>query len=240
LDQLIREVRANYETYQLHKVFRLLHDFCAVQISAVYGNAMKDRLYCEAVDSPLRRRCQFVMHRMVLALTKMLAPILVFTADEAWEQISHKPTGEANLASVHLAMLPEASENKISDNQREEWKLLMDLRNQALMQLDQLKKQAGMNKALDAEIVYYINDPQMRSRLQAYGPDLEDLVGAGHHSIEEQSADGQSVSVKVIDRRETYPACARSWKRRPDVGQDAEYPDLSLRDAQAVRSSRSS
>jgi isoleucyl-tRNA synthetase len=169
----------------------------------------------------------------------MLAPILVFTADEAWEQIQHKPVDEADLASVHLALLPTASENKISDDQREEWKLLMELRNQALLQLDQLKKQAGMNKALDAEIVYYVNDSVLRSRLQSYGPDLEDLVGAGHHSIEEANQDGHSISVKVIDRRETYPACARSWKRRPDVGQDAAYPDLSLRDAQAVRSSRS-
>jgi isoleucyl-tRNA synthetase len=231
-------VRENYETYQLHKVFRLLHDFCAVQISAVYGNAMKDRLYCEAPNSPLRRRCQYVMHQMVIALTKMLAPILVFTADEAWEQISHKPTEDANLVSVHLALLSEPSQQKVSADQREEWKLLMELRDQALLQLDQLKKQAGMNKALDAEVVYYINDPQMRLRLQAYGADLEDLVGAGHHSIEEKNPDGRAVAVKVLDRRQDYQACARSWKRRPDVGQDTEYPDLCLRDAQAVRALR--
>ncbi|HEY1687158.1 MAG TPA: isoleucine--tRNA ligase [Tepidisphaeraceae bacterium] len=238
LDQLICDVRENYETYQLHKVFRLLHDFCAVQISAVYGNAMKDRLYCEAPNSPLRRRCQYVMHQMVVALTKMIAPILVFTADEAWEQISHKPAEDSNLASVHLALLPEPSQQQISADQREEWKLLMELRDQALLQLDQLKKQAGMNKALDAEVVYYINDPKMRLRLQAYGADLEDLVGAGHHSIEEKNPDGQAVAVKVLDRRQDYQACARSWKRRPDVGQDAEYPDLCLRDAQAVRALR--
>jgi isoleucyl-tRNA synthetase len=235
LDQLIGDVTEAYETYQLHKVFRLLHDFCAVQISAIYGNAMKDRLYCETPDSPIRRRCQMVMHRMVVALTKMLAPMLVFTADEAWEQIPHKPGEEAKLASVHLALLPEPSGLKISDDQREEWKLLMDLRDQALLQLDQLKKQAGLNKALDAEVVYYIDDAELRLRLQAYGPDLEDLVGAGHHSIEEKKPVSPAVAVKVIDRRLTYQACARSWKRRPDVGQDAEYPDLSLRDAKAVR-----
>ena len=235
LDQLITEVTAAYESYNLHRVFRLLHDFCSVQISAVYGNAMKDRLYCEAPDAPLRRRCQTVMHRMVVALTKLLAPMVVFTADETWEHIQHKPAGDANLASVHLALLPKPSGDVVSDEQREEWRLLMDLRDKALGQLDALKKQAGLNKALDAEVIYRVDDDQMRRKLQAYGADLEDLVGAGCWSFAEKSPEGPAVTAEVVDRRETYKACARSWKRRPDVGRDEEYPDLTLRDALAVR-----
>jgi isoleucyl-tRNA synthetase len=235
LDQLIEGVTAEYESYQLHRAFRLLYDFCSVQISAVYGNAMKDRLYTESPDSPLRRRCQTVMHRMVVALTKLLAPMIVYTADETWEHIRHKPAEDADLASVHLAILPKPSGAQVSDAQREEWKLLMDLRDQALLQLDQLKKQAGLNKAVDAEVVYYVDDDALRQRLQAYGPDLEDLVGAGYHSIEEKSPDTPAVQVKVFDRRDKYAACARSWKRRPDVGRDPGYPDLTLRDAAAVR-----
>jgi isoleucyl-tRNA synthetase len=235
LDVMIKDVREAYDAYQLHRAFRLLHDFCAVQISAIYGNAMKDRLYCDAPNSPLRRRCQTVMHRMLLALTKLLAPMIVFTVDETWEFITHKPADEQNLSSVHLALLPTSSDATVSDGQREEWKLLMDLRDKALLQLDALKKEAGVNKAIDAEIVYHINDDKLRQQLQAYGADLEDLVGAGHHRIADDSAAGAAVQVKVIDRRNDYAACARSWKRRPDVGQDKEYPDLSLRDAAAVR-----
>ena len=88
LDSLIRDVTAApMMRINLHVAFRLMHDFCAVQLSAVYGNAMKDRLYCEAVNSPLRRRCQTVMHRIVLALTKLLAPMIVFTADETFRGI---------------------------------------------------------------------------------------------------------------------------------------------------------
>ncbi len=92
-----------------------------------------------------------------------------------------------------------------------------------------------MNKALDAEVVYHVDDDDLRRRLQAYGPDLEDMVGAGYHSFAEKGAEGPAVTVKVVDRRNTYNACARSWKRRPDVGQDPEYPELTLRDAAAVR-----
>ena len=78
----------------------------------------------------------------------------------------------------------------------------------------------------------------MRQKLQAYGSDLEDLVGAGHHTFAEKSVEGPSVIVKILDRRDTYKACARSWKRRPDVGGDAEFPDLTIRDAAAVKMSR--
>ena len=234
LDTLIREVREAYEGYQLHRVFRLLHDFCAVQISSIYANAMKDRLYCELPSSALRRRTQTVLHRMLLAVTKLLAPMVVFTADEAWEYITAKPSDEAGLPSVHMARLPEPSGTSVSEEQRAEWRRLFELRDTALLQLDALKKEAGLNKAADAEVVYEVDDDAARQTLQSYGVDLEDLVGAGSHSVARKGA-GSAVAVRVIDRRETYKACARSWKRRADVGQDAEYPDLSLRDAAVVR-----
>jgi isoleucyl-tRNA synthetase len=233
LDTLIADVTSAYDSYQLHRVFRLIHDFCAVQISAVYGNAMKDRLYCEIPASPLRRRSQTVMHQMVLALTKLMAPILVFTADEAWEHITHKPADEMALPSVHLALLPKPSGQPISQEQQFEWQQLMALRDNALGQIDKLTRQIGKYKALDAEVIYHVRDPVLRQKLAAYGPDLEDLVGAGFWSFGDK-ADATGVSVEVVDRRDTYKACARSWKRRPDVGSDPAYPDLSARDAVAV------
>ena len=239
LDNLIVEATREYDAYQFHRVFRLLHDFCAVQISAMYGNAMKDRLYCEAANSPLRRRAQTVMYRMLVALTKLVAPMLVFTADEAWEYIQHKPDEDKDLPSVHLAMLPKPSGQTVSEEQREEWKLLMDLRDQALSQIDKLTRQIGKYKALDAEVIYHVDDDVLRRKLQVYGADLEDLVGAGYWSFAEKGTEGPAVTVEVVDRREMYKTCARSWKRRPDVGQDPQFPDLTLRDAVAVRARKS-
>jgi len=235
VDQLIAEVLGAYEAYQLHRVFRLLHDFCAVQISAVYGNAMKDRLYCEKPDSPLRRRSQTVMRRMADCLIRLLAPMLVFTADEAWEHLPHKTAEESSLPFVHLLLFPKQMADEASEDQKRQWSLLMELREQALSQLDVLKKSVGMNKALDAELIFRIDDDELRRQLQGYGPDLEDMVGAGCHSFAEKGVGGPAVKVEVVDRREKYKACARSWKRRPDVGEDAGYPDLCLRDAEAMR-----
>jgi isoleucyl-tRNA synthetase len=88
-------------------------------------------------------------------------------------------------------------------------------------------------------VIYKVDDDALRRQLQAYGPDLEDMVGAGFHSFAEKGTAGPAVTVEVVDRRGTYQACARSWKRRPDVGQDAEFPDLTLRDAAAVRAAAS-
>ena len=235
LDLLIADVTESYDVYQLHRVFRLLHDFCSVQLSSIYGNAMKDRLYCESPDSPLRRRCQTVMHTMVIALSKLLAPMLVFTADEVWEHIPHKPGKDAALQSVHLAWLPETSGREVTDDQQAEWDLLMSLRDDALGQLDKLKKDSALNKAGEAEIIYQVDDDATRRKLQAYGTDLEDLVGCGHYAFTEKDTPGPAVTVKIVDRRNDYAACARSWKRRPDVGKDAEFPDLSMRDAIAMR-----
>jgi isoleucyl-tRNA synthetase len=240
LDKVIIEATQAYDQYELHRVFRLLHEFCAVQISAIYGNAMKDRLYCEVPGSPLRRRSQTVMHKMLVALTKLLAPMLIFTADETWEHIAHKPSGDADCESVHMTLLPEPSGIEPTERQQEEWRLILELRDKALLQLDQMKQDQAvkLNKASEAEIIYYVDDDELRRRLEAYGVDMADIVGAGFHSFAEKDTPGPAVEVKVLDRREKYAACARSWKRRPDVGSDPEYPDLSLRDALAVKGSK--
>ena len=220
-DKLIKEVRRAYDDFYTHHAYRLLRDFCTVQVSQVYGNAMKDRLYCEIPNSPSRRRSQFVQHRVADTLIRLVAPMLAFTADEAW---GHLPGATG---SVHAAGLPEPSGAGASDA----WPLLMRLRESALVQLDQLKKDVGLNKATDAEVVYMLNADD-RARLEPFGVDLADVIGVGWHSIE--GGDGPA-TVKVLDRREDWGLCARSRKRTPDVGADPEHPDLSARDAAVVK-----
>ena len=145
------------------------------------------------------------------------------------------------MPSVHLAhLLPKASEHGPDDAlRREEWSLLMRLRDDALAQLDKLTRQIGKYKALDAEIIYEVSDADLRRRLEAHGVDMEDMAGAGCHSFV-AAPDGKSgVTVKLLDRREAHASCARCWKRRPDVGGDAEYADLCQRCVAAVRASSS-
>ena len=213
-DAVVRDAVAAYDAYQIHRAFRLLHDFCSVQVSAVYGNAMKDRLYCDAANSPLRRRSQTVMHRLVLGLTKLLSPMVVFTADEAWGFIPHRPAADAGLPSVHLTLLPAPSGQTVPEQVRADWATLMQLRESALGQLDELKKLVGLNKASEAMVTYALPDG-LRERLAGYGVDLEDVVGCGHAEVT-----AGETAVRVTDARATLAACARCWKRRPDVTGD--------------------
>ena len=101
LQEVIEECRAAYAAYEFHKVYHTLNQFCAVDLSSLYVDITKDRMYCDAVDSPRRRATQAAMRQIFEALCQLLAPILVFTAEEAWGYLGGKD-------SVHLELFPES------------------------------------------------------------------------------------------------------------------------------------
>ncbi|MFP3937777.1 MAG: isoleucine--tRNA ligase [Phycisphaerae bacterium] len=258
LHRLIRDVRDAYENYEFHKATRRLYEFCAVEASSTYLQAVKDRLYCESPDAVRRRASQTVIHEMLVALVKMLAPIIPHTAEEAWDYIPNRP-GDAP-HSVHLTMLPEYDEEvlelaedltPVNPDLAHQWSSdvliagpawiwdrLMDLRDRGLNKLEKLRN-SGVKNSLDAEAVFKVrkDDEASAGMIETYLHELEDLLGVGHARLERvDSLDGDTwAEVEVIDTRDKYARCARSWKRRPDVGTDEDYPDLSARDAVVMK-----
>ncbi|MFB3893729.1 MAG: isoleucine--tRNA ligase [Phycisphaerae bacterium] len=260
LHLLIRDVRQAYDAYEFHRASRLLYEFCTVQASSVYFSAVKDRLYCELPNSSRRRATQTVIHQILMTLTKLLAPILPHTCQEAWEHIPFRPAAEP--ASVHLAMLPDYdaavlrmaedltplqpdlaqfSVDKLQPGPAWIWQLLMDLRSQGLVKLEalrQLRPKEPLNP-LDAEAVFKV-DPSRRAAtglVETHLRELEDLLGVGYARVEHVQSlpEGVTAEVELLDSRQRYKDCARSWKRRPDVGVDPDYPELSARDAAVMR-----
>jgi isoleucyl-tRNA synthetase len=239
VDTWAREVWDAYEAYEFHRVFKLIYEFCNVEISATYAKAIKDRLYCELPTAPRRRASQTVCYHTLLRLVELVAPVLAFTAEEAWAAIRALPGNAAALpANVHLyaAVEPTRAAPAGVDAQ---WTVLMQLVESGNKQLDEMKKSSGLGNALDAEAVITVpaGDPLADIVKTWYGPELEDALGVGYHRIEVGAA-GSNWALQIRDTRESYPSCARSWKRRPDVGSDPAHPDLSARDAAVVKALR--
>jgi isoleucyl-tRNA synthetase len=230
----VENVQAAYERYEFHQSFRLVYEFCNVEISATYAKAIKDRLYCELANSPKRRASQSVCFGMLLHLIQLAAPMLAFTAEEAWQAFRELPGCASLDASVHLSTFtpPARDAAAVMDH----WRILLALIETGNKQLDDLKRSVGLGNPLDAEAVIVlpkIHD-EVSKLIVEYGPEVEDALGVGFHRVEH----GEIWDIKINDTREVYPSCARSWKRRPDVGSVGEFPDLSARDAAVVRSLR--
>ena len=253
LHRLIRDVRAAYDRYEFHRASRLIYEFCTVQASSIYLSAVKDRLYCESPDAVRRRASQTVIHQMLVALIKLLAPILVHTAEEAWDHIPNRDPAAPH--SVHLADLPDCDEQVLelaedlrpvnpdlamfSSDQLQAgpawvWDQLLELRSAGLVKLEALRN-TGVKNPLDAEAVIKVSDKLDTAAkfVETYLPELEDLLGVGYARIERRGelTKDNPIEIEVFDAREKYQRCARSWKRRPDVGSNSAYPDLCARDA---------
>jgi isoleucyl-tRNA synthetase len=254
LHRLIRDVRAAYDRFEFHRALRLLYEFCTVQASSIHLNAAKDRLYCEAPDAPRRRETQTVIHETLMTLIKLLTPILPHTCEEAWEHVPNRDPAEPD--SPSLARLPEPDpamlrmadeaaaavdtlEALAADPARATparvWPRLMELRTRGLEKLE-LIRNAGVKNAMETEAVLLVpaGNEALAHLVETYAPELEDLLGVGFARAEPVSG-ANGVDVDIRDVRETYERCARSWKRRPDVGSDPDFPDLSARDAAAMR-----
>ncbi len=237
LDTWAKDVTTAYDTYEFHNVFKGIYEFCNVEISAIYAKAIKDRLYCELPTSRKRRASQTVCYNALVKLVELTAPILAYTAEESWAAIRQLPGCDKLEPSVHLHTLTDHGPRTTShDEISRHWSLLLPLIEKGNKQLDDLKRTIALGNPLDAEAVIILpsGGDEVSALIADYAPEIEDALGVGFHRIEH----GELWDIKINDTRERYPSCARSWKRRPDVGSDPTYPDLSARDAQVVKSLR--
>src|SRR5436189_1234675 len=146
LDHVIADCRSAYEAFEFHKVYHTLNHFCAVDLSSLYVDITKDRMYCDAVDSTRRRATQTAMRNIFDVLCRLLAPITVFTAEEAWSYLN--PGG-----SVHLQLFPESkpeSKNRTLENQVTQ---LLDLRGVIGQAVERARQEKLIGNALEAAVV---------------------------------------------------------------------------------------
>jgi isoleucyl-tRNA synthetase len=221
LSGFLVSVREGYHEFQFKRVADAVFNFCNEDLSAVYLAAVKDRLYCDAAESPRRRRTQAVMHRIASALIRSVAPILVHTAEEAWLALQREDFENSDL-SVHLELLPEPFEYHCDSR----WSDVMSFRDRVLKQLEAARTgELGLKNPLDAGIRARVS-PGLFDALQPFKGDLVDLCGVSRLYLEP----GSEERIEVLDLRD-QPRCERSWKRDETVRRRSDGSWLSDRDA---------
>ena len=208
LDQVIRDCRAAYEAFEFHKVYHILNQFCAVDLSSLYIDITKDRMYCDAPDSSRRRATQTAMHEIFSALCQLLAPVIAFTAEEAWR---YSNAG----ASVHLEEFPR-TQNR-GDKAITQVSELLRLRGVIGQAIEKARQEKLIGNALEAAVVLRSNS-DVTSKLSK--EELEEFFILSDLTIERAKEASASVA------KSAYQKCARCWRHRPAVGKSKTHPDL--------------
>lgn len=223
LDALLTTVQQAYSELQFRQIREAVFAFCNETLSAVYLAAVKDRLYCEAQSSTKRRRTQTVLYKTASALVRILAPVLVHSADEAFLALLGEDP-EHTERCVHLEPLPEPE--GLARNP--DWEVVMALRHTALKAFEDAKEKLGVSNPLDAGIVAKL-PPQKLATVRHYASELADLCGVSRFRLEAASTE----HVEIEDLR-AAPRCARSWKRDGTVRERSDGGWLSDRDAEVL------
>ena len=240
LARLIARVTRAYEEYQFHTVFHAVHNFCAVDLSAQYLDIIKDRLYTSAADDPRRRAAQTVCLDVFSALARLMAPILTFTAEEAWR---HVPGARAE--SVHLERFPEAPRDWLDDVLKQQWDRLLEVRREVAKALETARARKLIGSSLEARV-----------RIQSAPEDLPELLARKRELLAtlfivsrvDLVADGERASVVYESQdipglvigvdRAPGEKCERCWTRTEEVGRHAGHPTLCARCVRVVSAAR--
>lgn len=216
-----------YDACELHLVFQRLSQFAAVELSAIYHDIVKDRLYTDRFDSARRRSTQTALHRLVSGMCRMLAPILVFTADEAWELI---PGHEGE--SVHATGW-ESAGLEPDPVEQELWAALFRVREAVLPELEKARQAKQIGKALEAR-VRIVADHEAETILRGREDDLRELINVSRLELDFAKADATNGCLRAEVSKADGQKCPRCWHREIDVGIDPAHPALCGRCAKAV------
>jgi isoleucyl-tRNA synthetase len=217
-------VQACYARYDFAQVYQVLNRFCAVELSALYVDVLKDRLYCNAANNPARRAAQTVLHHVLGGLLKLLAPILVFTAEEAWQTL-------APGASVHTGLFGAVEESQ-DESVFAHWRQLLQLRTAVNEKLEEARRAKVIGKSLEAVVeiatpLAAVHDGDVSVA------ELEELFIVSKVVIVPMNG-GEHITVARAEEK-GLKKCVRCWKFWDEVGSDAGHPELCARCTGVVR-----
>ncbi|WP_289032473.1 isoleucine--tRNA ligase [uncultured Roseibium sp.] len=230
LDTLVREA---YWAFDYKRVFHHLFTFMTVELSAFYFDIRKDALYCDAKSSVRRKASLYVINKLFNCLVTWLAPMLPFTMDETWTSRYGEDT------SVHLEQFPSVPAEWKDDALAAKWAKIKTVRRVITGALEIERREKRIGSSLEAHPIVHVTDADLMAALE--GRDMADIAITSQITITTDPAPegaftlDDTQGVAVVPGLATGEKCARSWKILPEVGSDADYPDVTLRDADALR-----
>jgi isoleucyl-tRNA synthetase len=233
--ELDGEVRRSYDDFDFKRAYRLIAEFCSNDLSAIYFDIRKDTLYCEAYSSPKRRASLSVLNTLFESLTVWLAPILCFTAEEAW-LARH---GDVKNGSVHLQTFPAIPADWRDDVLGAKWEKIWAVRRVITGALEIERREKRIGSSLEAAPEIYIGNKALAAAAKSV--DWAEIAITSQAVIKSGKAPANAFTlhevagVAVVPKLAVGKKCARSWRMTDDVGLDPAYPNLSARDAAAVR-----
>ncbi len=226
-EYLQQEIIAAYEQYEFHLVYQKVHNFCAMDLGAFYLDVIKDRQYTTQEDSVVRRSAQTALHHIIEAMSRWIAPVLSFTAEELWAFIPGERT-ESVLFETWYAFPPEI-EDEMDDDY---WQQVLKVRVACSKEMEKLRVDKTIGSSLDAEIDLYCDEP-IQTILAKLGDELRFVLITSEvrlHDLSDKPSDAVAIEdvpgLALTVTASEHSKCVRCWHHREDVGSHSEHPEL--------------
>ena len=225
---LQNDVVTAFRNYEFHSIYQEVHNFCVVELGGFYLDILKDRLYTTGAESPPRRSAQTALYHLADAMVRWLAPILSFTAEEAWSFMPGERNESVFLNTWHSFPAGAERANAI------DWPAFIALKADVARQLERLRTAGEIGAPLEAEVTIYA-PPEQAQRFAALGDELRFLLITSQAKVvttdnpPSDSVPSHAENVWIEVKPSTQPKCVRCWHLRPDVGSDPKHPELCAR-----------
>ena len=229
--KLIMKIKNAYENFSFHTVFHSLHNFCVVDMSALYLDILKDRLYISPHESNERRSAQTVMYEILSSIVRLMAPILSFTSEEVWKYF---PSDGNKVDSVHLTLFPDANEDYMDVQLASRWETLLNVRGEVSKVLEVARRDKVIGHSLDAEVSIFAPET-LYDFLKSYLHELRSIFIISAVNLFKKGEDTDGFKSREIEGLEITVGqgpgekCERCWVYHPSVGKDKEHPTICRR-----------
>lgn len=229
---LIKRTTDNYENYEFHTLYHDVHNFCAINLSSFYLDIIKDRLYVLGADSQQRRAAQTVLYKIISELTRLIAPVLSFTAEEIWQNLNKNSKKEE---SVFLSSWPEVNQTMLLTEMEEEWSKVLAVRKDVLKALEISRKEGQIGNALQAQVDLVVDDSKLFDYLSKYHDKLEtifivskvNLIKKVENILDEKMFKGEEVpELSIVIKKAPGSKCERCWCYSESIGENEKYPNI--------------